>query len=55
MIRKKYKLGEICDLVVSGGTPSTKISSYYNGEIAWLKTKEVNFITPMSIRLKVFI
>lgn len=43
MIRKKYKLGEICDLVVSGGTPSTKISSYYNGEIAWLKTKEVNF------------
>ena len=40
---KKYKLGELCDNVYSGGTPSTNKNEYYNGSIPWLNTKEVNF------------
>jgi len=37
-----HKIGEVCEKVVSGGTPHTKNKDYYyNGEINWLKTKEV--------------
>jgi hypothetical protein len=34
---KNIKLKEICN-TVSGGTPSTRISEYYNGEIPWITT-----------------
>ena len=40
---KKYKLGDICSNVCSGGTPSSKHSEYYDGDIPWLNTKEINF------------
>jgi len=40
---KEYKLGEIVMKVTSGGTPSTKNAKYYNGNIPWLNTKEINF------------
>lgn len=36
-------LGDICTKVTSGGTPSTKHDEYYNGNIPWLRTQEVNF------------
>lgn len=36
-------LGEICSRVVSGGTPKSVISDYYDGGIPWLNTKEVHF------------
>lgn len=36
-------LGDICTKVTSGGTPSTKHDEYYNGDIPWLRTQEVNF------------
>lgn len=36
-------LGDICIKVTSGGTPSTKHPEYYNGDIPWLRTQEVNF------------
>jgi type I restriction enzyme S subunit len=37
------QLKDICIKVCSGGTPSTKIKSFYiNGTIPWVKTKEVN-------------
>jgi len=36
-------LGDICSKVTSGGTPSTKHYEYYNGNISWLRTQEVNF------------
>ncbi len=39
----KVRLGEICDRVCSGGTPSASNESYYNGGIPWLNTNEVNF------------
>ncbi len=41
---KECKLGDVCEQVLTGGTPLTKKSDYYlNGKIPWLKTKEVNF------------
>ena len=40
---KEYKLGDICSKVCSGGTPSSKRSKYYDGDIPWLNTKEINF------------
>lgn len=36
-------LGSLCKRVVSGGTPKSTISDYYNGDIPWLNTKEVYF------------
>ncbi|MDG5854673.1 MULTISPECIES: restriction endonuclease subunit S [Clostridium] len=44
---EEKRLGEVCEKIVSGGTPSTKKQEYYkDGSICWLKTKEVtnNFI-----------
>jgi len=35
-------LEDLCSQVNSGGTPSTKIESYYNGHINWYATKELN-------------
>lgn len=35
-------LEDLCSQVNSGGTPSTKIESYYNGHINWYSTKELN-------------
>lgn len=35
------KIGEICD-TFSGGTPSRKIPEYYNGNIQWIKSGELN-------------
>lgn len=40
---KEYKIGDICSNVCSGGTPSSKHSEYYYGDIPWLNTKEINF------------
>ncbi|MPM03406.1 hypothetical protein SDC9_49673 [bioreactor metagenome] len=40
---KEYKLGDVALKMTSGGTPKTSESSYYNGGIPWLNTKEVNF------------
>lgn len=40
---KKYKLEEIATRITSGGTPSTRKSEYYGGNIPWLRTQEVNF------------
>ena len=35
-------LNDLCIQIASGGTPSTKIKSYYNGNINWYSTKELN-------------
>jgi len=40
---KVYKLGELAKKITSGGTPSTKNAEYYDGNIPWLNTKEINF------------
>ena len=41
--RKTYKLGDICKRVCSGGTPKSTEPTYYDGDIPWLNTKEINF------------
>lgn len=38
---KYYKIEEIGE-VVSGGTPSTKNDSYWNGEISWITPKDLS-------------
>ena len=38
---KCYKIDEIGE-VVSGGTPSTKIDSYWNGSISWITPKDLS-------------
>lgn len=35
---------QICNKVSSGGTPSTSIKDYYEGNIPWLRTQEVDFL-----------
>ena len=40
---KEYCIGEICSSVCSGGTPSSKHPEYYDGNIPWLNTKEINY------------
>lgn len=39
----KVAIKNIAIKITSGGTPSTKIKQYYNGDIPWLNTKEINF------------
>lgn len=40
---KEYKLGDVALTVTSGGTPKSSEPSFYNGNIPWLNTKEINF------------
>lgn len=37
---QKVKLGEVCPIIFSGGTPNTRISNYWNGGIPWLSSGE---------------
>ena len=36
-------ISSICKRIVSGGTPKTTIDRYYQGNIPWLRTEEVDF------------
>lgn len=40
---KTVKLGSLCTNVCSGGTPKSTNANYYNGDIPWLNTKDVDF------------
>ena len=40
---KKYRLREFAERITSGGTPSTRKTEYFGGNIPWLRTQEVNF------------
>ena len=37
------RIGDICQKVCSGGTPTSSNPDYYDGGIPWLNTNEVNF------------
>lgn len=37
------KLGEVCSNVFAGGTPSTKREDYYDGDIPWIRSGEIDF------------
>ena len=47
------KLGEVCLKITSGGTPSTQNSSYYGGDIPWLRTQEVDFCDIIDTSVKI--
>lgn len=40
---ESVKIEEICSFICSGGTPKSTNPDFYNGEIPWLNTNEVNF------------
>lgn len=44
---------EVCSRISSGGTPSTKVNDYYNGNINWYSTKELsdNFLVESSTKI----
>ena len=37
------KMSEICKIICSGGTPLTSKPEYYDGNIPWLRTQEVDY------------
>jgi type I restriction enzyme, S subunit len=39
---KVYSIQELCVNIVGGGTPSTKISSYWNGNIPWISSADIS-------------
>jgi type I restriction enzyme S subunit len=40
----EYKtIKDVSVRISSGGTPKTGTADYYNGDIPWLRTQEVNF------------
>jgi type I restriction enzyme S subunit len=41
---KECKLGDVAE-IVGGGTPSTKINDYWNGDIAWLTPRDLSNFT----------
>lgn len=45
---KEYSIDEIGE-VVGGGTPSTKIEDYYNGDISWITPKDLSGYNKMYI------
>ncbi|MBR0145030.1 MAG: restriction endonuclease subunit S [Eubacterium sp.] len=48
----RYKLGEICE-IVSGSTPKTSVSEYWDGDIKWITPAELNddsYIVSDSVR-----
>lgn len=49
---KRYKLGEICE-IVSGSTPQTSIDEYWDGDLKWITPAELNdetFVINDSVR-----
>ena len=46
MIKVEWKtIGDICTNVFAGGTPSTKHEEYYDGDIPWIRSGEIDFNT----------
>lgn len=49
-----YKtISDISIKIVSGGTPRTGVSEYYNGDIPWLRTQEIDFNDIIDTELKI--
>ena len=47
------KIQDICKKITSGGTPLTSRSEYYNGNIPWLRTQEVDWIEITDTSIKI--
>ncbi len=35
------ELGEVCEKILSGGTPSTEVDEYWNGDIPWITSADI--------------
>lgn len=44
------KLGDVCEKVVGGGTPSTKKPEYWQGDIPWITSADINGLKDIRIR-----
>lgn len=44
---------DICEKISSGGTPSSNNSSYYGGNIPWLRTQEVDWVDITDTAIKI--
>ncbi len=38
---KTVKLGDVCEKILSGGTPSTEREDYWNGNIPWITSADI--------------
>ncbi len=41
---KVVRLGEVCDKIIGGGTPSTKNEEYWDGDIPWISSADIHGI-----------
>ena len=41
---KVVRLGEVCEKIIGGGTPSTKNEEYWNGDIPWISSADIHGI-----------
>lgn len=46
-------LNDICTKICSGGTPTTSIKEYYQGNIPWLRTQEINWTDIYDTEIKI--
>ena len=46
-------LGEVCENICSGGTPSTKKKQYYQGTIPWLRTQDIDWREVYDTEIKI--
>ena len=44
---------DVCEKISSGGTPSSNNSSYYDGNIPWLRTQEVDWVDITDTAIKI--
>lgn len=47
------KIKDVCVNICSGGTPSTSHKEYYNGNIPWLRTQEVDWDDILDTEIKI--
>ena len=47
------KIKDICTRVSSGGTPSRSVSRYFEGDIPWVRTQEVDFNTINETQIRI--
>lgn len=46
-------MGEICKMICSGGTPRTSVKSYYQGNIPWMRTQEIDWKDVYDTEIKI--
>lgn len=50
---KWVKLSDVCEKIVGGGTPSTKVEKYWNGNISWITSADIYGLKDIRPRKKI--